>query len=136
MAALAALAETKPHAAPARGQPNPRREAVKTLRYLGTAAAAREMAHRMNDPECGSDCKFGLIGSPARAAGLDEMRRLLADPDFPVDGQFLSTMSVVGLPADAAGDLPTQRQQLEAACLRDLASALGTRRGPPGRSES
>jgi hypothetical protein len=127
--AMATLAEIKPTAAPARGQPNPRREAVKTLRYLGTAAAAREMARRMNDAECGSDCKFGLIGSPARAAGLDEMRRLLADPEFPVDNQFLSTMSVVGLPADAIGDLTTQRQQLEAAFQRDLVSALGTKRG-------
>ena len=128
--ALAALAETKPKAALSRGQPDPRREAVKTLRYLGTAAAAKEMADRMNDAECGSDCKFGLIGSPERAAGLDEMRRLLADPEFPVDNQFLDTMSVVGLPADATGDLPTQRQQLEAAFLRDLVSALGTKRGP------
>ena len=113
----------------ASGQTNPRADAMKVLRYLGTPAAARELARRLNEPGCSSDCRFGLIGSPARAAGLDEMRRLLVDPEFPVDSSFLSTMSVAGLTSDS-GDLPAQRQQLETAFRQELASALGAKRGP------
>jgi hypothetical protein len=127
--ALAALDGSKPAPTQAASQPDPTKDAVKALRYLGTPAAAREMARRFNDPYCASDCGFGLIGSPAREAGLDEMRRLLADPDFPVTNHFLGTMSVVGLPADAAGDLPAQRQRLETAFRQELVSAIGTKRG-------
>jgi hypothetical protein len=67
--ALVALSGSRPTAAQASGQSDPRRDAVKVLRYLGTPAAAREMARRLNDPYCASDCTFGLIGSPAREQG-------------------------------------------------------------------
>ena len=127
--ALAVL-DAKP-AAPGQAapSPDPRREALQTLRYLGTPAAARELARRLNDPECATDCRFGLIGSPARRAGLDEMKRLLADPDFSVTGNFLATMSVVALPVERSGDLPAERAQLEAGFRQDLVSALATKRG-------
>src|ERR1044072_871845 len=57
--------------------------ALKTLRYLGTADAARELARRLRgeDQHADSICMFGLFGSPFRDVGLAEMRRLLADPN-------------------------------------------------------
>ncbi len=106
------------------------RPAVKALRYLGTAAAAREMARRLlpNERNWADDYRLGLIASPAREAALDEMRALLADPDFPVSGLFLETMSIVALPADTADDAREQRQEIEIRFRQELATALGTKR--------
>ena len=106
------------------------RPAVKALRYLGTAAAAREMARRLlpNESNWTNDYRLGLVASPAREAALDEMRALLADPDFPVSGLFLNTMSIVALPADAAGDVRAQRKELDTRFQQELFTALGTKR--------
>jgi hypothetical protein len=106
------------------------RPAVKALRYLGAAAAAREMARRLlpNESNWTNDYRLGLVASPAREAALDEMRALLVDPDFPVSGLFLNTMSIVALPADAAGDVGAQRKELENRFLEQLVAALGTKR--------
>jgi hypothetical protein len=104
--------------------------AVKALRYLGTAAAAREMARRLlpNERNWTNDYRLGLVASPAREAALDEMRALLVDPDFPVGGLFLDTMSIIALPADAAGDVGAQRKGLKTQFLEQLVAALGTKR--------
>jgi hypothetical protein len=106
------------------------RPAVKALRYLGTAAAAREMARRLlpNERNWADDYRLGLIASPVREAALDEMRALLADPDFPVSGLFLNTMSIIALPADAAGDVRAQRKELDTRFQQELFTALGTKR--------
>jgi hypothetical protein len=125
LAVLAATPETKSFQ-----QPEPaRREALQTLRYLGSPAAARELARHLKDRECATDCSFGLIGSPARETGLEEMKRLLADPDYPVDNEFLSTMAEVALPADAGGDVSAERVRQEDGFRQDLASALASKRG-------
>jgi hypothetical protein len=85
--------------------------ALKALRYLGTEAAARELARRLRGDDTNADfqCMFGLIGSPQRGAGLDEMKKLLADPDFPVTEMFLGTMSI--LPLDLATSPEVVRKQ-------------------------
>jgi len=69
--------------------------ALKTLRYLGTSDAARELARHMRgeDAHADSECMFGLFGSPFRDAALAEMRRLLAAPDHPVSPNFLYAMT-------------------------------------------
>ncbi len=105
-----------------------RQQAVKALRYLGTAQAAREMARRFNDRDWTYEYRLGLIASPAREVGLDEMRALLVDPDFPVTSLFLSTMSNVALPLDAAGDIPKQREDIETRLRQELTAALGAKR--------
>ena len=71
--------------------------ALKTLRYLGTADAARELARRLRgeDQHADSICMFGLFGSPFRDVGLAEMRRLLADPNHPLSSNFLYAMTVL-----------------------------------------
>jgi hypothetical protein len=103
--------------------------AMKTLRYLGTAEAAQELAQRLDDPVCGSDCMFGLIGSPARDAARDAMYRQLHDPGYGVTSQFVATLSVLALPENASGDIPAQRVRAAEDLRRELISALSTKRG-------
>src|SRR5579862_5752227 len=118
-AALAGMAQSDQEA---------HRKAVKTLRYLGTEAAARAMARRLAQPDDAWDFGFGLIGSPAGEAALEEMKTLLAAPDFPVTDHFLRTMSVVALPADSTV-LPGERDKLETRFREELIAALETKQG-------
>lgn len=50
-----------------------RRDALKTLRFLGTPEAARELARCVPD----EDCVLGLAGSPSRQAALDAINERL-----------------------------------------------------------
>jgi hypothetical protein len=79
-----------------------RMAATTKLRYLTSADAAREMARHLRGDENQVDwqCLFGLVGSPNREAGLQEMHRLLFDPDFPVTGMFLQAMALIPLTAE------------------------------------
>ena len=92
--ALAALAASAPAWPFGSGVSDPGRNAIRTLRFLGTPAAAREMAHRVTD----IDCVLGLAGSPARKAALDEMNRLLRDSTVVADGWITHLMSVLETP--------------------------------------
>jgi hypothetical protein len=105
------------------------RTAAKALRRLGTAAAAHAMAQRWNDRGLRSEFTLGLVGSPAREAALDEMKALLVDPNFPVDRDFLTTMSVLALAQDTTEKEPALRIELETHFRRELKLALETKRG-------
>lgn len=109
--------------------PDAIKDAVKTLRYLGTVDAARELARRLRGTDWDWDFSFGLIGSPAKDEGLAEMKRLLVDPDFPVIGQFLSTMSVMAVEGEATDKLPAERSQAEGQFRETLAGAVESKRG-------
>ena len=91
-----------------------RQAALARLRYLGTEEAARELARRLRGEDNNGDfqCMFGLIGSPHRAAGLDEMNRLFDNPDFPISPLFLTTMAI--LPLDPAESSETLQTKVEA----------------------
>lgn len=128
--ALQILNSTKAPAVPPVPDPSdPRAHAIKTLRYLGSANAAREMAHRLTGSDSDWDFEAGLAGSPDRSAGLEEMKKLLVDPSFPVTGRFLSTMSVLTLPEGSVDNVAAQRQQAEAELRQELISAMGQKRG-------
>src|SRR5262249_733658 len=90
---------------------DPKQPARDALRYLGSADAAREMARRLRGEEDHADWDymFGLIGSPHRDAGLEEMNKLLGDPDFPVGDLFLTTMAI--LPLDPKAPSEALRKQ-------------------------
>ena len=86
-AAITSLDDTKTPKQPAGpGAPDAKRDALKTLRYLGTPLAAHELAKRLGDGDTTGDLAFGLIGSPSHDAALREMQRMLADPDFGLRG--------------------------------------------------
>jgi len=98
--------------------------AAKSLRYLGTEAAARAMAHWRQDP----DCWLGLAGSPFRAAGLDEMRKLLRDPNTPIDRGFLDALTFLAVP-DTPGQHFQDRNELSDRFRQELAAALPLKKG-------
>ena len=84
------------------GLPSPqgRRDAMRVLRFLGTAEAARELAHRIDDRDCGRDCLLGLAGSPAREVAFQELRKVLPDSRHAHEIRWTQLMSVLGAPED------------------------------------
>lgn len=106
------------------------------LRALGTAAAARLLArhYRGDIYPLDHELLLGLLASPNRQAGVEEMRRLLRDPDFPVAASFLDALALLDTPpADAAwptirGKRPLLRQQLSDALAGKRRQALVTSR--------
>src|SRR5438552_6790606 len=75
-----------------------RRQAIETLRFLGTADATRELAKRMRGEDSGGLdylCMLGLISSPERAVARSALEEALADPDHPIDSNFLYTLRML-----------------------------------------
>ncbi|MEJ2010544.1 MAG: hypothetical protein P8Z30_20720, partial [Acidobacteriota bacterium] len=106
--------------------------ALTALRFLGTKGAARELARVLRGENVNVDwqCMFGLIGSPNRAAGLEEMNKLLEDPAFPVGEMFLNTMSILPLDPDAPpGMLRKEHAENLTALRQRLASAVASKQG-------
>ncbi len=105
---------------------------LRALRYLGSREAARELARRLRGEDSQDDwqCAFGLIGSPHRGAGLEEMDKLLDDPDFPVSTLFMSTMAILPLdPEQPPEFLRKQREENLHSLTGRLAEALQRKRG-------
>jgi hypothetical protein len=132
LAAFNAPGQDPAKAAASPTEPPPRHQALKTLRYLGTASAAKELARHLRGEDTNFDfeCMFGLVGSPQREAALSEMRHLLADPDQPVTDLFLITMSVLSLNPDESPEvLRPQRQQRYQAIQAEFLDDLPHKRG-------
>jgi hypothetical protein len=78
--------------------PSPAEIAWDTLRYLGTAEAASELAKRLRGEGSGHQdfiCFIGLVSSPERVAACDALKKELADPDHPINATFLDTLRMV-----------------------------------------
>ena len=105
------------------------RQALETLRFLGTADAAREMAKRMRgEDSSGLDhvCMLGLISSPERSVARDALEEELADPDHPIDGNFLYALRVVNTdPNDTNANWREAQQKV----VEELLAALPNKRG-------
>jgi len=109
-----------------------RAAALRALRYLGSPDAARELARHMRGEENQLDwyCMFGLIGSPNRLAGYEEMKKLLIDPDFPVGGMFLNAIAMVPLdPAESAENLRQMKDANWKDARSTLTAAISIKRG-------
>jgi len=106
-----------------------RYRAARTLRCLGTSAAAREMGKRIKEYEAASsEFILGLATSPAREDSLEALKALLVDPNFPVFPLDLCAIAFVALPQEAMGS----KDALEASKARfrdELRSALPNKRG-------
>lgn len=106
-----------------------RRQAMATLRFLGTADAAREMARRLRgEDHDGLDHigSFGLISTPERAAARSALQEALTDPDHPVTGTVFYTLRMVYTEPGAANANWREGQQR---ALEELIPALSTKRG-------
>jgi len=109
-----------------------RQAALTQLRYLGTDAAARELAMNLRGEDNHTDfeCMFGLIGSPHRDAGLEEMNQLFENPDFPITQMFLTTMSILPLnPTEAPETLRTEMEENRKVLNERLMNVLTHKRG-------
>jgi hypothetical protein len=103
--------------------------AVKTLRYLGTPEAAREMARRIRGNAWDWDFMFGVIGSPAVSDGVAEMERLFRDPAFPVTGLFITTLSVSAVESRNRPVSLSERNSIEARYREELMGFAVTKTG-------
>lgn len=109
-----------------------RAAALRALRFLGSPDAAVELARHIRGEENQLDwyCMFGLIGSPNRLAGYEELKKLLIDPDFPVGNVFLNAIAVVPLdPAKSAERLKQQREENWKRAQSTLTEAVSLKRG-------
>jgi hypothetical protein len=106
-----------------------RRQAIETLRFLGTADAAREMAKRMRgEDSSGLDhiCMLGLISSPERSVVRTALEVALGDPDHPINGTFLYTLRRVN--SDTNDREPNWREAQQRV-VEELLAALPGKRG-------
>ncbi|HEX7330776.1 MAG TPA: hypothetical protein VF290_04705 [Pyrinomonadaceae bacterium] len=74
-----------------------RRAACRTLRFLGTTAAATEMRKRFRDDDiqCEWEYKFGLIGSPHRDYVIRDMENAISLREQPVTSHFIRTLALL-----------------------------------------
>jgi hypothetical protein len=134
LTSIRAILDASPLTGPAQpsGVKSAREKAIEELRYLGTKEAAVEMVRRLrnDDPQTNWPFGLGLAGSPNRAAGLAEMKSLLAEADFPVTGAFLHFMLPLELNAEAQpGEFPKTRESVIAGIRSQLLTGLANKRG-------
>jgi hypothetical protein len=68
--------------------------ALETLRFLGTADAARELAKQLRDDRAGdSVCYFGLVSSPESAVAHEALEEALSDPNRRMDDTLLHALA-------------------------------------------
>lgn len=106
-----------------------RRQALETLRFLGSGDAARELAKRMRGEDSGGldyICMLGLISSPERSVPRSALEEALADPDHPIDGNFLYALRMINSDPNAPNANWREAQQRVA---EELFAALPGKRG-------
>lgn len=97
--------------------------ACRTLRFLGTAAAATEMRKRFrgDDNQCEWEYKFGLIGSPHRDFVIRDMENAISLREQPITSHFINTLARLELsrratalpPLRAANDEQSSQWKIE-----------------------
>jgi hypothetical protein len=104
-----------------------RRQALETLRFLGTADAAKELAKRLRGEDSGGldyVCMLGLISSPEREAVKSALEKELANPDHPITDTFIYTLRSINTdPSDQ------EWREVQRKAVEDLVAALPAKRG-------
>jgi hypothetical protein len=106
-----------------------RRQAMETLRFLGSGDAARELAKRMRGEDSGGldyVCMLGLISSPEREIARTALEEGLTDPDHPIDGNFLYALRMINSDPNAPNANWRETQQR---VVEELVAALPAKRG-------
>ena len=106
-----------------------RRQALETLRFLGTPDALRELAKRMRGEDLGGAdyaCMMGLLFSPEPDVARSALDDALADPDHPIAGIFFETLQGIrSAPEDRGSHWREDRQK----ALEELIAVLPSKRG-------
>lgn len=68
-------------------------KAARSLRFLGTEAAARAMVERLGEDRFLHELMFGLLGTPHRRVAIDALEARVTAPDAGVSGTLLSTLA-------------------------------------------
>jgi len=104
--------------------------ALKTLRYLGTIAAARELVRLLPDDGPEGDCRLGLIGSPVGKQFVGEIERLITVPDYPVSYKVLTALEFLRLPADIPDEaVEVRRDEERTKILPAILAAVDRKQG-------
>jgi hypothetical protein len=106
-----------------------RRQALETLRFLGTAEAARELAKRLRGENSGGldyVCMLGLISSPEHEAARSALEAELVDPDHPISDTFLYTLRTLNSVGEPANQ---DWRDAQNRALQALVAALPAKRG-------
>ena len=106
-----------------------RRQGLLTLRFLGTADSTRELARRMRGEDPGGldyICMLGLISSPEREVARIALEAELADPDHPIEGNFLYALRMVSF---EGGALNANWQEAQKSVVEELIAALPIKKG-------
>ena len=93
-----------------------KKKAARVLRFLGSEAATREVARRfaLASGENNSwEFKFGLVGSPYRQVAIESMRAAIADPQLPIDSDFLYVLSLLEIQTDSKFALPSFDKKID-----------------------
>ena len=77
------------------------RHAARTLRFLGTEDATREMARRYGmGTNVEQEFELGLFSSPYRALAIQSMQNAMADPSHPVSRMYIDSLITLQLESD------------------------------------
>lgn len=104
------------------------KHAARVLRFLGSEDATRDLARRFwsgNEQPFGWDLKFGLLGSPYRAAAIAGMKAALTGSQHPVTQEFVQTLATLEMQSDPKSRLPKYDESNQEAWIkaRDAYSA-------------
>ena len=127
--AVAKLDAQLPHDANDSEQNATRRQALETLRFLGTPDATRELVKRMRGQESQGlnyVCMLGVISSPEHSVARTALEEALADPDRAIDDTFVYTLSALNLDNNSSYANWRETQQR---ILEQLLAVLPAKRG-------
>ena len=105
------------------------REALETLRFLGTPNALRELAKRLRGEDPGGDdfvCMLGLLFSPDLEASRRAIEEALADPHQPISATFFGALADIRSDPE---DRIDQRHENRRQALEELLAALPAKTG-------
>lgn len=87
-----------------------RRAACRTLRFLNTEGAVRELVRRFDGKDAAGGCEFeydfGLRGTTHRALAVAEMERRLVAPEHPITTGFITVLSFLSFLQQNSAPLP------------------------------
>jgi hypothetical protein len=99
--------------------------AARRLRFLGTEEAAAAMVDMFADDELSDELRFGLIGSPHRAAIVRRMEARMLDEGAAISEGFIDTLALLRSELDAGEGRQTRAEGERAAARARRVAKIG-----------